>query len=1028
MRLSGLITFALTCTALTALAAEKLHAASAENLSVRTGEHRGYSRLVFDWPAETTYEIKDESESSFTIAFNKAATINAAQKARNIKGINVISSNPLVLKVDVPGGAKSRSFAVRSRIVVDIYDPPPGAKAAEKKPEAKSDAKPEEKPEEKKPDAPKAAEAKPAETKPADKPKAEPKAAAASLEQQIKEKTGAAGAAVTVTEDKAAQPPDQGALKQATTPPSVAAVTNTKAAHNIVRPNLVTLSATQSIGLAVFETGDEIWMIADKEALPIKPQVSGANADALQPVRERDVAGGKIYIINNLDGTNLRGEGGTLLWKVMISPEKHDRKPVEPVRVDVNPDEPRSGKIIWPLKGATRVLDVVESGSGQTLKVVTVESADQLAGNGRSFVDFDVLTSAVGIAIRPKVSDLDVKVTKEGVEISRPSGLALLPQDKMVAVEKESFTERMSKASPNDRRIFNFEEWRMGGLEALNENRTVILASMGDMSEGSRIENLITLAKMQLANGRGAEALGFLSYAEQELPELAQNPEFLSLQGVAKAFDWKTDAAFDDLSSDVLKDYEEIQFWRAFALADLGDWQQADAVMPENLAPLEGYPAEIRNRLAIVLAEIALRAGKLPLADRLFAMVEKEADKLNLAHDSALKYLKGEAARQRGKVDETKTLWGELAKGSDDLYRVKAGLALARLQMEAKEITPKEAIDRLERLRYAWRGDELEAQVGYWLGRTYFENGEHVKGLKIMRDASVTVPESVLSRRIAADMGALFTDFYLKETLDKSSPLDAVSLYEEFTELVPPGPQGDMVIARLAEHLVNSDLMERGGNLLSAQIDHRLKGDAAAKTAVRLAAIRLLDGNAKAAEASLNKASQILSTLPPEQNTKARQEEIMLLKAKTLSEMDRTDEALKLLETLTPGKDVNRLRADIAWRAGYWDDAAYALEDIMLDEDISLTRPLSDEHAQLVLQRVVAQNLSGDRIGLANMREKYADAMAQTTRAKLFDVVTRPRQNAGLADRDTLLSAVSETDLFKGFLDSYRAAEKPPSQ
>ncbi|MCD8519811.1 MAG: hypothetical protein LRY57_00560, partial [Alphaproteobacteria bacterium] len=126
------------------------------------------------------------------------------------------------------------------------------------------------------------------------------------------------------------------------------------------------------------------------------------------------------------------------------------------------------------------------------------------------------------------------------------------------------------------------------------------------------------------------------------------------------------------------------------------------------------------------------------------------------------------------------------------------------------------------------------------------------------------------------------------------------------------------------------------------------------------------------------------------------------------------------------GADVNRLRADIAWQAGYWDDASYALQDVINDEDIKLTRPLTDPQADIILQRALALNLSGDRIGLANMREQYTEAMTQTSKAKLFEVVTRARQSAGLADRETLMSAVSEVDLFKGFLESYKK-EAPAS-
>lgn len=207
---------------------------------------------------------------------------------------------------------------------------------------------------------------------------------------------------------------------------------------------------------------------------------------------------------------------------------------------------------------------------------------------------------------------------------------------------------------------------------------------------------------------------------------------------------------------------------------------------------------------------------------------------------------------------------------------------------------------------------------------------------------------------------------------------------------------------------------------MTYQINHRLSGDEAARTATRLAAIQLIDKNGAGALQSLNKATEFLKDLPEDIATQARYDELSLLRARALSLNNQTEQALDIIENLRPSAENNRLRADIAWRSGFWDDAAYALEDVILDENISLTRPLSDEHAMLILQRAVALNLSGDRIGLANLREKFAEAMSQTNKARLFDVVTRPRKNAGLADRETLLSTVSEVDLFADFLNSYR--------
>lgn len=125
-----------------------LPAAAQQQVNVRTGEHRGYTRLVFDWPEPVQYEITQE-DSRFTIAFNKAGRVNTNVTGKNISAFSVISNDPLSVAVEVPSGARTRSFPVRSRIVLDVYDPPASAQQSaaveptppepEEKPEAEQE-------------------------------------------------------------------------------------------------------------------------------------------------------------------------------------------------------------------------------------------------------------------------------------------------------------------------------------------------------------------------------------------------------------------------------------------------------------------------------------------------------------------------------------------------------------------------------------------------------------------------------------------------------------------------------------------------------------------------------------------------------------------------------------------------------------------------------------------------------------------------------------------------------------------------
>lgn len=967
-------------------------------LSVRTGDHDKYSRIVFEWATLGGYNVERPDSKTILVKFVEKASIpKETIEAFNIVGFEVASEAPFTAKLTIPEKSEFRHFAAGERLILDVYDAPDRSRPKMAEPPPAEQDKPKEEAAEKK--------------KPSDEPE---------LGKIIKPDT--------VPVEPKAKPAE---TKEAEKKPAVKVEAKAEEAPEkkfVPKPNLISISSTTRYGLAAFETGGALVMVVDEPKILVKPQVSGENSSLIEPVGDFKIEGAQGFKAQGITGTNLRADGGGLLWSVIITPETEGLENAVLERKD--------GKILVPLKNIRKALKVPDPQTGVMLDVITVADSESRVGAGVSFIDFDILPSAAGIAIMPKSDGVEVKIVPEGVEISKAGGLTLTPQDQVaLAAEVEAKRleeERKAAEEPAEKLsgqiLFDFKEWRMGGLETLNQNRNIMFAKMRDKPKEEQIADLVQLAQMHISNGRAAEGLGFLSFAAQELPELEENPSFLALRAVSKAFDGKLETALADLNSPILAEFGETQIWKAYVLAGLGDWAQAAETMPGDYTVLKNYTPEVLNRLALVLAEISLRDGNIEMAEELFKLVEagKEEDDLNKAIDAQLNYLKGEAARQKGKTDETAKLWEPLTKGPDDLYRVKSGLSLARLLIDEKKLKPKDVIDRLERLRYAWRGDELEAQVNYWLGRTYFESGETIKGLKILRDSIPVAKGTPQAPKVAQDMTKLYTEYFTSPSLEKQNPMDAMALYEEFRELLPAGEDGNRVMSALAERLVKADLLGRAATLLQYQIDHRLQGDQAARTAVRLGAIYLLDKAPEKALKALDKAISILKTQPAEIATEARVREIELLRARALSQAKRPDQALAVLAAMKQGADVNRLRADIAWQAGYWDDASYALQDVINDEDIRLTRPLTDPQAEILLQRALALNLSGDRIGLANMREKFTEAMSQTSKAKQFEVVTRARQSAGLADRDTLLSAVSEVDLFKGFLESYKK-EAPPS-
>ncbi len=516
--------------------------------------------------------------------------------------------------------------------------------------------------------------------------------------------------------------------------------------------------------------------------------------------------------------------------------------------------------------------------------------------------------------------------------------------------------------------------------------------------------------------------MGLLRVASNELPGIEQNAEFIALRGAAAALAGKYDEAITDLAAKELTPYGEVRYWKAFALAGLEDWRQADNVMPKDLSVLEKYPKQIRQPVALALGEAALRGGKTDVAEDLLRMLEPEFAEMSLARQSAWKYLNGELERQLGNDEQALANWETLVTGRDDYYRAKAGLSLTKLQLERKKITPAKAIDRLEGLRYAWRGDELETLINMRLGEVYIDNKEYMKGLAVLRNAASLSPDSIISKDVTDYMTQTFKNLFTEGKLEDVSPIEAVSIYDEFKELTPIGAEGDAFIQQLAERLVDVDLLGRASALLEHQLVHRLKGQEAVKVGIRLAAIRLLDDKPDEAMKALDLAQNAMKDASGEgpQNYTDENRQIKLLKARALSKMNKATEALALLQNMPEDNDLLRLRADIAWSSGQWGEAAKAFGSLIDNENISMTRPMNEYQTNLVLNQSIALNLAGDRTALAALKDQYGDLMMQSDKARLFDLVTRPRQMGLMADKDSVSSLISEVDLFGDFLENYR--------
>jgi tetratricopeptide (TPR) repeat protein len=352
-------------------------------------------------------------------------------------------------------------------------------------------------------------------------------------------------------------------------------------------------------------------------------------------------------------------------------------------------------------------------------------------------------------------------------------------------------------------------------------------------------------------------------------------------------------------------------------------------------------------------------------------------------------------------------------KVAEDDYRptqVRAKLGRIRVLQAQNQLKPDEAIEALEKLRYAWRGDDLELELLHRLGRLYIAKKEYRKGLEVMRQAVTYYPKSRLAPETARDMNEEFARLFLDGGADKLEPITALGLFNEFRELTPMGPQGDEVIRRLADRLVSVDLLDQAAQLLEHQVKYRLKGEEKARVASRLAVIRLLDRKPTKALEALQK-----SRWSPLPETLARERH--RLESRALSDLDRYDEALAVLGD-DNGREAQSLRAEVYWRWKKWPEAAKAFATL-LGKSWENKNKIDASTRRLVMQRAVALSLANDAKDLQALRKHYARHVADTPDQQAFDVITADANHNGTNFRQ-LASTIAQISELETFMTSYR--------
>lgn len=643
---------------------------------------------------------------------------------------------------------------------------------------------------------------------------------------------------------------------------------------------------------------------------------------------------------------------------------------------------------------------------GDQIHVVTALGPARGLIKPQSFAELQTLPSAHGIAAVGYTDDFDVHAkTPDIVILGRKNAGLSLSDGK--------------EGSPND---FGFSPQAIDGVRTGYIDLTEDVASPADFrrrlsqlrqqlaysEEASRNLARRRIAQFYINQRMPFEAIGVLRALSQEDPENSKDSDFMVLMAAAQALAGRTKVALKILQRRDLEQNPDAAFWRTIAAANGRQWREAQKSAQFAGNVVGDYPSDVQAAFSLAAAESAIENNDYGAASGFLSeTVQNDLSRSLAARRDLLRARKADAA---GHGEEALTLYTRAADAEAGAVSVEAEYRALRLRHRDGLLSADRIIERLDQIAVGWRGDETELKVLRFLAQLRVETGDYRNAFEIMKSAVHSAPKAETARLIHEEIAAVFSTLFLEGKADDMPPVEALGLYYDFKEMTPVGRQGDEMVRRLANRLIEVDLLDQASELLQHQVDNRLKGAARSQIAADLASVYLLDHKPERALAVLSKTRQ--SLLPAGLDRQRR-----LIEARAMSETGRVDQALELVRNLS-GSDVGRLRADVNWRAERWQKAGEELERLHQSR-WSDSIPLDEQERIDLLKAAIAYSRAEDQISLDRLSTKFLGKMADSAHAKAFEVVTRPIDSQGV-DFVDVARKIAATDSLDAFLQEYR--------
>ncbi|RDE10266.1 hypothetical protein [Pelagibacterium lacus] len=749
---------------------------------------------------------------------------------------------------------------------------------------------------------------------------------------------------------------------------------------------------------AVFRRGNVVWLVFDTATPIAQPSAAGGDIlDGLVSAFTVQAAGASQVVRMELSQNRLATLGSEgRSWVISLGDTLLDV--TDPIAFERRRSASGFYEIVAGLHRPFKVHQLRDPDVGDILDVVTALPPAQGVVRDLAYVDFLAPRSAHGLVIKPLHDGVRVAIEGEAVAISAATGLTVSEETdvrfRMPINGTDSALDLVAHYVPNP---LQFEE------------RRAELMARAAASEGRELDMArLDLAQFYLGNGFAHESIGVLGVMASQLRQTVLETEMLATLAAANTLAGRTQEALSILNSDPMRDEADAMIWRAIARGEAGiDPASArlDALGARSV--VKDYPNWVQARFALAAIRAALTQGDADMAADLLAGVELST----LSRDQMAQYelFSGMLDHLNGRETEALESYGRVIASDRRPSAAEAVLRTIELLDATGRLDVHRAASALSAQAALWRGGPLEVAMSEKLADLLYRDDQYRQAFVMTQDMANTIAAGPALDRLLERARIEFAGLYLDGKADVLPPIEALSLYYDFRQLTPPGSDGDMMIRNLAERLVKVDLLGQAAELLQYQVDNRLQGAARAQVAADLAVVYMAGHDPNAALSVLS--ATRLAGLPPGLERQRR-----VLEAGALISAGRQALALDLLSGLT-GRDAELLRIEALWSTKRYREASEKIELLYAPQaDDGALTPMARMN---VIKAAVGYLFANDTIGMARLRTRYSEAMAQVPEWPMFALVTEEMDINAAGIRD-LARQVANTESINAFLNAYR--------